>query len=350
MIHSLFSVTVHVWDYRRYVVAKGEVSAENEFEFCDEKIKKNFSNYSSWFYRSQLLPKLHPHLTDPSRPISEEKLKEELELVITAAFTDPGDSSAWFYQRWLLGHSEPEQDLASVKVSKTQAIVTFTKAIDLVKEGVEITVDSIPRLNNSRWNSVMGNKKDTVWIQHGDYLLPDTVKVVVKLNHKTFQLETKKTEDGTFIGVRCPSFGFEFEKSVMDELENQLESCNQLLEFEPDSKWTLLTAALLMRSIDQSRHHEKTLEFLRKLQKVDSLRAGYYKDLACRWTIEAKLKNWIDSEEFLSEKIDLSNLELTTFYYQQFFAVAKEIDLQGNSGLRSSFCKLSQLGECVVKF
>lgn len=289
--------------------------------------------------------------------------------MITAAFTDPNDSSAWFYQRWLLGHSEPKLDIASVKVSKTQAIVTFTKPIDIVKEGVEIIIDSVPRLNNGRWNSVMGNKKDTIWVQHGDYHLPDILKVVVKFkqHHEEFhladalivdikpratvcQLETKKTEDGTFIGVKCPSFGFEFGSDVIGELKNQLESCNQLLELEPDSKWTLLTASLLMRSIDRSQYHDKTLEYLRKLQKVDSLRAGYYKDLACRWAIESKLKQWTDSEEFLTEKIDLSNLELTTFYYQQFFAVAKEIDLQGNHGLRSSFCKLSQLGECLVKF
>lgn len=366
---SLFAVvSVHVWDYRRYVVAKGDVSAADEFEFCDDKIKKNFSNYSSWFYRSQLLPKLHPHETDTTRPISEEKLREELELVITAAFTDPNDSSAWFYQRWLLGHSEPKLDLAAVKVSKTQAIVTFTKPIDIVKEGVEIFVDSVPRLNNGRWNSVMGNKKDTIWVQHGEYHLPDTLKVVVKFKQQeefhlpdalkvetkskatVCQLETKKIKDGTFIGVKCPSFGYDFGSDVMEELRNQLESCNQLLEYEPDSKWTLLTASLLMRSIDPIQYHDRTLEYLKKLQKVDTLRAGYYQDVACRWAIESKLKQWIDNEEFLTEKIDLSNLELTTFYYQHYFAVAKEIDLQGNRGLRSSFCKLSQLGECVVKF
>ena len=348
MTHAL--ITVHVWDYRRYVIGKAKVSADKELEFCDEKIQKNFSNYSSWHYRSQLLPILYPHETDSSRPISEAKLKEELELVITAAFTDPNDSSAWFYQRWLLGYSDPKLDLASVKITSKQAIVTFTKPVDLLKDGIEIIIDSVPELNNGKWRSITRGKSDAIWIQKGDFQVKDIAKVTAQVNGNCYELETTLLNNGSLVGIKCPLFGYEFGAAVMDELKSQLDSCNQLLECEPDSKWTLLTAALLMRSIDRFHYHEKTLEFLKKLQKVDILRAGYYKDLCSKWILEEKLKNWIDNNSFLNEKIDLSGLDLTMLYYQQYFTIASEINLQNNKRLIKNSCKLPLVEGCEVNF
>lgn len=329
------------------MIAKAKVPADKELAFCDDKIQKNFSNYSSWHYRSQLLPTLYPHENDSSRPISEAKLKEELELVITAAFTDPNDSSAWFYQRWLLGYSDPKLDLAAIKISNSQAILSFTKPVDLVKDGIKIDVKSVAEVNTANWCSLAGGKSDSIWIQQGDFqLVGDKIEVVAEMNGKSYHVEAERTSDGSFIGVKMPTFGYEFGAAVIDELKNQLDSCNQLLEYEPDSKWTLLTAALLMRSIDRFHYHEKTLEFLKKLESVDRLRAGYYKDLASKWAIEVKLKSWIDRKDFGSA--DLSKLGLTTLYYHQYFAVASRVELLGNPKLKMNTCKLSWIKGCEV--
>ena len=48
------------------------VGAEEELEFTSSKISSNFSNYSSWHYRSKLLPAIHP---EPSSAVG---VKEEM--------------------------------------------------------------------------------------------------------------------------------------------------------------------------------------------------------------------------------------------------------------------------------
>ncbi|KAF5299048.1 hypothetical protein FQA39_LY11594 [Lamprigera yunnana] len=80
----------HCWDYRRLVLNKVGISLGDEVKFSTDRININFSNYSSWHYRSTL------------HALTEDCIEKELSLVKSALFTDPFDSSAWFYLRWIL--------------------------------------------------------------------------------------------------------------------------------------------------------------------------------------------------------------------------------------------------------
>ncbi|XP_059612784.1 geranylgeranyl transferase type-2 subunit alpha [Phlebotomus argentipes] len=325
------------WNYRRYVAGKAGATPESELAFCTQKIQHNFSNYSSWHYRSKLLPGLFPHETDHERPISEEKLRSELELVLTAAFTDPKDSSAWFYQRWLLGHSELPLDLAAYRQQDDFATVAFTKAVNLHNCQLSGGI--------SGWKSASGSVYDTTWTRQQTEN-PGNELVFTDDAQKEYRMEIKSVGK-VFVGVKLPKFGHIFGSVVLDHLKEQLDSCNQLLEFEPDSKWTLLTAALLMRAIDRKAYHARALEFLRKLQLVDTLRSGYYDDLASKWAAEQVIEKWIEEGDF-DAPIDLSAIRITTIPYEQFMSVATEVNLEGNQLTDKNLAKLVALQNCKV--
>lgn len=324
----------HCWDYRRFVVKNANINPENEFKFCTEKIEKNFSNYSSWHYRSKLLPILHPHENNVSRPISEVKLKEELELVLTAAFTDPGDSSAWFYQRWLLGYSAPNLDFAAFRLYKNIAVVAFTIPINLRKNFI-ISSNFSSEFQFKSWIPVNSdNNEDHTWILNEDLSKIDEEiepKIILlnTVTHDEYEIVLKKVSYHGWIGLKMPKFEYEFGSGVIDELKTQLNSCNHLLEFEPDSKWTLLTATLLMRAINRRENHLKTLEYLKKLEKLDMLRKVYYQDLASKWQIQNKLETYFDNKNF-EPIINLSNLELSTIFYENYLSIFTKINLSEN--------------------
>ena len=64
--------------------------------------------------------RIHPSETS-TIGLNESQRREELQLVENAVFTDPGDSSAWFYYRWLLSscrtdHNANQPILQIIKV------------------------------------------------------------------------------------------------------------------------------------------------------------------------------------------------------------------------------------------
>eukprot|EP00980_Cylindrotheca_fusiformis_P021210 scaffold8150_cov118-Cylindrotheca_fusiformis.AAC.19 len=116
----------HCWNYRRFVVSAlsncwtggwelpkmgaqiggtldcGVIPSDvlqSEWEFTQQKIQDNFSNFSAFHYRSQLLPRI---LAENEEKKQSDILEEEMQLVENAIFTEPDDQTAWWYHRLLL--------------------------------------------------------------------------------------------------------------------------------------------------------------------------------------------------------------------------------------------------------
>jgi geranylgeranyl transferase type-2 subunit alpha len=75
--------------------------ADNELAYALHHIETNFSNFSAWHQRIQLLP----HVWTARRLVPTEidtAIDRERELAKHAMYTDPTDQSVWLYHRWIL--------------------------------------------------------------------------------------------------------------------------------------------------------------------------------------------------------------------------------------------------------
>ncbi|XP_018398517.1 PREDICTED: geranylgeranyl transferase type-2 subunit alpha [Cyphomyrmex costatus] len=335
----------HCWDYREFVVQKAEISNEEEFEFSTTKILNNFSNYSSWHYRSRILTKMFG-TTSEEIPIVDDRYREELDLVMNATFTDPNDTSAWFYQRWLLDKCMTTCRLWRAQITKDTAIVVIDNNI-LIKS---ILLSLI----------INGETIDVQWQLHPDEKfaklriaefarsledLDSAKEVSIKLQETMYQLSYSELEG---IWIYKDNSSLHKENSNDKQLNEQLKSYNQLSEMEPNNKWALLTSMLLMKKIDFNKFYNDILNNLSTLSKIDSLRKNYYKDLRSKLLVEYKLlEMWKEENDLeIQSKIDLSGLDLTKLHNNHYFSFFKEVNLGANQ-LDNSLYQLSTLQRCT---
>ncbi|XP_029436471.1 geranylgeranyl transferase type-2 subunit alpha isoform X2 [Rhinatrema bivittatum] len=328
----------HCWDYRRFVAHRSEVPAEEELAFTHGLITRNFSNYSSWHYRSKLLPLIHP---DPQRQgrVTEEVLLRELELAQNAFFTDPSDQSAWLYHRWLLGRVDRDVSLLCVFISREGGwlSVGFSHPV-IVRAGSDdllLFLDGTPLMVS--WLSVdRKNRSSYLWLcdlppgSLGDLCPHHTFRVLWKdgAAHKECFLyrgqqeswnRDSATEEQIF---RCE---LSVEKSTV--LQSELESCKELQELEPENKWCLLTIILLMRALDPLGYEKETLSYFQTLKAADPMRCAYFNDLLSKFLME----NCILKMEYAESRvIDLSRKGLTALYHEEHLLLVTHMSLSAN--------------------
>ncbi|XP_055778822.1 geranylgeranyl transferase type-2 subunit alpha [Salvelinus fontinalis] len=357
---SLDDRNFHCWDYRRMVVKMSGVPVDQELQFTDRLIGSNFSNYSSWHYRSTLLPLLHPESPDPPSPchqpshsspppspqthshrVCEEQLLKEYELVQNAFFTDPNDQSAWFYYRWLLGRAEREEMISCVFVSREEerVAVAFSRPVNASSSGLMLVLDGQPQ--RVEWRSVHPHfRHSPVWICE---LPPSTISDIINEHNLTVHWTEKHTHrDCALYTGRSESwcrdsatdqelFRSELSVEKTSVLQSELQSCNQLLELEPQNKWCLLTIVLLMRALDPLGYERETLSHFQTLKEVDSMRSAYYGDLCSKFMIE----NTILKMEYAEVRVfSLSDKNLTMLCHLDQLLLVTHINLSCNQLLR----------------
>ncbi|RMX40363.1 hypothetical protein pdam_00017495 [Pocillopora damicornis] len=315
----------HCWDYRRYTVQKANVSPHDEFNFSTEKIKENFSNYSSWHYRSKLLPLIHPDQSGDRERVEEGALMKEFDLAQNAYFTDPYDQSAWFYHRWLLGRARPQMDILCLYVRFLKKIHMFLFAEMRSKvNGTTVTT--------------------TITLLHcgdGHSNFPNGTTIEVKFMGGKLERSVAVPEgDSEVWSSATESHLFRAELTAVHSsvLQQELESCRLLLEEEPNNKWTMLTMVLLMRALDPLSHEKETELYLEKLSQVDCYRQGYYKDLKRKFKLENAIERHRSNKEETRREIDLSNMDLTSLSHMDQLVLMKNVNLCHN--------QLTSLDEC----
>ncbi|CAM9380964.1 unnamed protein product [Phaeothamnion confervicola] len=90
----------HCWRHRKWAVRLRGLPVAEDFAFTTGKIAQNFSNYSAFHHRSELLP-----FVAAERGSQEGRwqlLAEELDMAHQAMYTEPADQSAWWYHQFLI--------------------------------------------------------------------------------------------------------------------------------------------------------------------------------------------------------------------------------------------------------
>ncbi|RWS24434.1 geranylgeranyl transferase type-2 subunit alpha-like protein, partial [Leptotrombidium deliense] len=121
----------HCWDFRRFVCHSENIPIEEELDFSLKKVEENFSNFSSWFYRSSLFTEAH------TRKIIDFTgfWNDEYSMVESALFTDPSDQSPWFYHKWLLA-TNYGKNISSFSTTNENFKVTIENIIYDVTSGI----------------------------------------------------------------------------------------------------------------------------------------------------------------------------------------------------------------------
>uniref|UniRef100_A0A493T8C3 Geranylgeranyl transferase type-2 subunit alpha n=1 Tax=Anas platyrhynchos platyrhynchos TaxID=8840 RepID=A0A493T8C3_ANAPP len=283
---------VHAWEHRR---AEAGEAAEAELAFTAQLLARDFSNFSAWHHRGRLLA---------DGPLPPERLRQELELVQNAVFTDPQDQSAWVYLRCLLARATPPPRLLSLHADLEDGTLAaaFSRPVLVSPGSLEASLEDRPL--PGPWRPADGRPRPSCFwlcpLPPGLATPPARLRVAWQRGPAHFVTLRpgrrphplfKSSAPGVFAWLRplltpphptgeteawwqepieareliWPEVGVS-DPAVLSELA---QACRELLELEPRSRGCLLTLSLLLGALGPREHGEELRRCLRCLQVLD---------------------------------------------------------------------------------
>lgn len=226
-----------------------------------------------------------------------------------------------------------------VSREEERVAVAFSRPVNASSSGLMLVLDGQPQ--RVEWRSVHPHfRHSPVWICE---LPPGTISDIINEHNLTVHWTEKHTHrDCALYTGRSESwcrdsatdqelFRSELSVEKTSVLQSELQSCNQLLELEPQNKWCLLTIVLLMRALDPLGYERETLSHFQTLKEVDSMRSAYYGDLCSKFMIE----NTILKMEYAEVRVfSLSDKNLTMLCHLDQLLLVTHINLSCNQLLR----------------
>ncbi|KTG47527.1 hypothetical protein cypCar_00027137, partial [Cyprinus carpio] len=174
-----------------------------------------------------------------------------------------------------------------VSRERERVSVAFSKPVHAQSEGLMLVLDGQPQ--QVEWRSTHPRLRHSpVWVSFTSAspssftplcdLPPGSVSDISNEHNLTVHWTEKYTHRDCALYTGCAEswcrdsatdqelFRSELSVEKSSVLQAELQSCNQLLELEPQNKWCLLTIILLMRALDPLGHEKETLAHFQTLK------------------------------------------------------------------------------------
>jgi hypothetical protein len=252
----------HCWNYRmqiftlidQYFTGESFNSfLEKELEMTINLIKKNFSNFSSWHYRSKLIPIYFERIKkiDWNSEEAMDYFKSDIEHITNAIFTDPKDQSPWNYHLWLINNLTPIYVDNIAIISREEKIYGFKLSEILkIKEYLHVENDnSIPIETDNEYSNTFSVKIPTN--KENTFVISEKKNGVFEPTTNMTELESQFQKSLTFSNKIC------FSKNNLSLPK---------ISFEVDEEGNVITS---VNNINFKQHHFNFLE--NQLKIIDDL-------------------------------------------------------------------------------